>query len=320
MRVLEHDELNSELQADLQHLRASISLPPRDFGRLKRAVKEGYPAADYFGLYAVEGKHVLSSVRVLRVPYTFADGHVEKVSAIGSVMTRLDSRGRGLVRGLLGDVHARERGAGISYSTLWCEPSIKAHGLYEFLGYKDVYHPDFATGKRSGGKTGRGAYEFAKVLDADVEEMERIHTLATRRRIGFTPRPKGYLRSLFWYGRFSPESFRMIVKGGRPVGYLQLDQGAVATQVSEVVLLPEGAQALKVVSMLERLAGDSWLWLNGTFVSDNERPLQRRGYLVSNLNNHVWMVLPLKKSNRKDLVKVFGLDDPRFSYHTVDFF
>ncbi len=320
MRVLEHDELNSELQADLQHLRASIALPPRDFARLKRAVKEGYPAADYFGLYAVEGKRVLSSVRVLRVPYTFADGHVEKVSAIGSVMTRLDCRGRGLVRGLLDDVHSREREAGINYSTLWCEPSIKAHGLYEFIGYKDVYHPDFATVKPSQRKTGRDAYEFAKVRDADVEEMERIHTLATKHRIGFTPRPKGYVRGLFWYGRFSPDSFRMIVKASRPVGYLQLDAGAVATQVSEVVLLPGGAQALKVLSMLERLAGDTWLWLSDTFVSDNKRLLQRRGYMVSNLNDHVWMVLPLNKSNREDLVKVFGLDDPRFSYHTVDFF
>ena len=55
MRIMGHDELPSDMEADLQLLRLSIGWAPRDFSRTEQARSVGFPSADYFGLYAVEG-------------------------------------------------------------------------------------------------------------------------------------------------------------------------------------------------------------------------------------------------------------------------
>jgi GNAT superfamily N-acetyltransferase len=326
MRIIEHDEITSELEADLQLLRASVGLPPRDFSLLRQAQKVGYPSTDYFGLYAVEGNHILSTLRVLRLPYTFPDGHEECVSAILSVMTRADCRGRGLVRGLLEETHKRERRAGSRFSILWCDRSIRAHGLYEYMGYRDVYFPDFATTKPARSKKAACDLHYSlKTVDgSDVSRIGRIHTLATEGRIGFTPRPHSYLESLIKYGLFAPESFRLIIRDGRPVGYLELQDGPTAVKVSEVVMLPESlVNPSDLLLVLEHFCSEEenrWLWLSNTYVRDSKEVLVERRYSVSSLNNHVLMSLPLDGSSSQNQIDALGVDDSRFVCHITDYF
>jgi predicted acetyltransferase len=80
---------------------------PLDFKKMEEARRSGYPAADYFGVYAVENKQVASAVRVLRIPYTMGDGTVEIVSGIQGVVTRRESSRNGFARQLLSEVHER---------------------------------------------------------------------------------------------------------------------------------------------------------------------------------------------------------------------
>lgn len=318
MKILEHAELPPDIEADLQLLRLSVGWVPRDFARMEEAIKAGYPSADYLGLYAVEGGRILSTARVVRVPYTFPDGHKEDVSGILSVITRQDSRGRGLATKLLTEIQDRERKAGVKLILMWTDRSITAHGLYESMGYKDVYTPDFAT-KRAGKKTPspRG-YELRKLEEGDLPEMVAIYEKANRKRIGFTPRPPGLLPSIVKWGLVGPGSFRMIMKDGRPVGYLELSESAAWVKASEVAMTEGSASDL--VPLVEAIAPTKWVTFWNTFVRDSRATLERRGYMTSNFDNHLLMGLRLDRPRARDLRGIMGTADPRFVCQVIDYF
>ena len=109
MRILDYDELPSGVEGQAQLLDMSAGWGPMDFRRVGDARRIGYPAADYFGVYAVEGGEVLSMVRVLRLPFTTPKG-VEKIGAIQGVVTRRDRARRGLARKLIEEVHKPREG------------------------------------------------------------------------------------------------------------------------------------------------------------------------------------------------------------------
>jgi GNAT superfamily N-acetyltransferase len=320
MRILEHDELPSDLESDLQLLRLSVGWAPRDFHRIDRARKRGYPAPDYFGLYAIEGKRVVSTVRVLRLPYTFPDGHVETVSGILSVITRRDARGRGLASRLFNEVHARERKVGIRFCLLWTEKSIPAHRLYESMGYGDVYAPEFALKRPREKNVSHGEFELPTAKNEDVVKIERIHAESNRRRIGFTPRPQGYVSSQIELGIARPESFRLILRNGKLVGYIELQEAPNMVKVSEVVIPPDSTIAGSLIPAIEGLSSGRWLTFWNTFVRDSRKTLEGRKYAFSDLGDHLLMSLPLVKSHPEDQVSALGTADPRFVCQVLDYF
>jgi len=329
MRILTHDELPPDLETDLQLLRLSVGWPPRDFQRLRQARRLGYPAADYLGLYAVEDGRVVSTVRAVRVPFTFPDGHSETVSTVLSVITRRDRRGRGLARTLIGEVNARERRAGSSFCFLWTEHSLSAHRLYERMGYRDLYTVDLAVRRPSPASQGprRGAYTLERLKDGDAATVERLHAASTRGRTGFTPRRRGFLRSDRKLGLSGSEPVRLILKDGRPVGYVVLDEAPGWVSVGEVVLTTGGrsdrgatpAMVTHLVADLERLAARRWLSLRYTFVRDHGRELERRGYAFGT-GDRVLMSLPLDGSPPDLQVSTLGSADPRFTCQLLDYF
>jgi GNAT superfamily N-acetyltransferase len=317
---MEHDEISSSLEADLQLLRLSVGWAPRDLCRIGEARSLGYPSADYFGLYAVEGGRILSTVRAVRIPYTFPDGHTETISGILSVITRQDCRGQGLARRLLDEVHMRERKAGSRFSLLWSE-SIAAHRLYESMGYEDVYTPDIATIRSSSHAAVHNLYELAVARDDDVGTIGRLHDAATRDRIGFTPRPRGLLGSLLKLGLFRSDSFRLILEDGHPIGYLELQETPGWVNVSELVMTGDSPDAGGVLPVLEEVAAGRWLSFWNTFVRDSREVLGGRGYSLTNLGDYRLMSLSLgKKSDLPDQVSALGTADPRFVCQGLDHF
>ena len=123
----------------VQLMDASTNWMPVDFKRLREAIRFGYPAADYWAVYAVENDQVLSAVRVVCIPYTMRNGRTEIVSGIQGVVTRRESSRRGLARTLLAEVHRREAEAGSRLSTLVTDYSYIADNLYLSMGYVDVH-------------------------------------------------------------------------------------------------------------------------------------------------------------------------------------
>jgi hypothetical protein len=259
-------------------------------------------------------------VRVLRLPYTFLDGHTETISAIQGVTTRRDVGGRGLAKELLNEVHARERRAGSSFSLLWTSRSNMAHQLYESLGYRDVYTPDLAARKVPGRRVGKGRCVLKTAKIGDAVKIERLHAVATRNRIGFTPRPERFIRYLLNLRFTRPDSFRLVLRDGHPVGYLELSEAPDWVRVSEAVMRGDSSDTAGLLDVLERLAAGRCLALWNTFVRDSRSVLVGRGYSVSDFAYYSLMALPLNGSHAKGQESALGVADPRFVCQALDYF
>lgn len=318
MRIVSFDELSEEWEPKAQLLDASVGWFPTDFRRMKEARRMGYPAADYFGVYAVEGDEVQSAVRVLRIPYTLDSGSTETVSAICGVVTRREWSRRGLARALLGEVHRREATVGKKFCILWMGFWNFSHALYNSIGYVDVYTPRLAMRRCDGPKSEGQKYKLRTIKKSEATTIEKLHAESTKGRVGFTPRPKSVLPPLFKLGFVKPDAFRLILSDGEPVGYLQMQKGRGWVKSDEVVLT-ERADLGEVASLLQCEAVPGWLLLQGTFVRDASVLLSKLGYSFTDYAYYGLMARPLEGVH-KDLKRELGTVNRLFTCHFLDYF
>ena len=319
LRILEYRELPPEAEEKAQLLDLSVGWGIMGFRRLDEARRMGYPAADYFAVYAVENGDVISTVRVLRMPITTRFG-VQQAAGIQGVITRRDMKGRGIARRLLEEVHRRERAAGSEYSLLWTSRGLAAHRLYLSLGYRDVYTPELAFLGRQGQRLGRKPDAVRGAGRDDIEYLESLHREATAGRLGFTPRPAGVVRSLMYLGFLEARSLKVVLHAGERMGYaiLQKHQGGQWCSLEELVLDP-AFSAEEAFSMLEATAPRGWFVVRNTVVRDIKEPLRRRGYQFSSLAYYSLLALPLSKSSG-NIVYDLGTEDPLFTCQHLDYF
>ena len=318
MKIADYDDLPEELEPQAQLLDASTGWNPMDFQALEEARALGYPAAPYFGVYAVDGGEVQSVVRVLRLPYAFANGDRETVSAIQGVVTRRERSGRGLARRLLEEVHRREAEAGIRFALLWTGHAMMAHNLYLSMGYGDVYTPMVAIRRCDGVGAQQQGCAARTLLEGEAVAVHRLHTESTAGRVGFTPRPEGRLGALFRLGFVGPDSFRLVLRDGDPIGYFQVRKEKGWARSDEVVS-SSGADPAAVLSALESECGSGWLTIVGTFVRDNSELLQGRGYLLTGHSYSGLLARPLGPAH-EDVRLELGTDQNSFTCHFLDYF
>jgi GNAT superfamily N-acetyltransferase len=318
MRIASLDELPREWEPQVQLLDASVGWFPSDFRLMREVRSMGYPAADYFGVYAVEGDEVRSEVRVLRIPYTLAGGTTETVSAVCGVATRREWSRRGLARALLAEVHRREAAIGNRFCILWMGFWNFSHALYSSMGYVDVYTPKLAMRRCDRPKSEGRKYGLRTTKKGDVTTIEKLHAESTRGRVGFTPRPKSVLPPLFKLGFIKPDAFRLILSDGEPVGYCNMQKGRGWVKSDEVVLT-ERADPKEVVSLLQRKSAPGWLTLQGTFVRDSSGLLGKLGYSFTDYAYYGLMARPLRGVHR-DLKRELGTASPSFTCHSLDYF
>lgn len=305
------------MEEQVQLLDGSAGWGPMDFSRVEGARKMGYPAADYFGVYAVEDGKVCSMVRVLRVPYTTRSG-LESVAAIQGVVTRRDRSRKGLARKLLEEVHRREREAGSRFVLLWTGRGQVAHGLYNSLGYVDIHTPELAIRKCAVDAKYRGDYELKQARAVDLRTVERLHNRATKGRLGFSPRPDGIVRSLVRIGFLTPEPFQMVVRRGEAVGYGMFRKDPAWSRLDELVFL-EGEDAGEILSLFESKTKGKWLELRNTLVRDTLGVINRRGYSVTRFSYYGLLALSLE-NRRTNVSEELGVSSRTFSCQQLDYF
>jgi GNAT superfamily N-acetyltransferase len=317
LRIVDFGDLPPSAEASVHLLDMSAGWGPIGFSWLKEMRGLGYPAADYVGVYAVEGGEVQSMVRVLRVPFSTTEGR-ETVSAIQGVVTRRDRSRHGLARKLLGEVHLREKAAGSRFVLLMTGHSNMAHNLYNSMGYFDLYTPPLAM-RRSRGRTTRPkGYELRKVRSGDSRVIESLHADATRGRLGFTPRAAHILDWVFRLGFVKQESLRLILREGEPLGYLELQKNPGWVQSDELVLR-DPAAAEDVESLIESEADGGWVALRGTSVRDHFGALRRRRYSITDYSYYGLLGLSLVGGGLGPL-KALGTADSRFTCQLLDYF
>jgi GNAT superfamily N-acetyltransferase len=311
MRFLTYDELTPSLEADriLIHL-ASFggTFPRRSIDLWRRRTKS---FADYVGVFAEERGRLLGQTFVLRIPYTFPGG-TELVSGIAAVGTRPDRGRTGVARAILTEIHRREKEDGIRFSTLWTNRSWGAHGLYEELGYRDVYSSPWAV-RAPGPTVPRRPRTVRPARKGELADLERLHARQARGRLGFLREPNGYLGVAAAAGELDPTKELIVVRAStRLQGYAHIESNPFRTTCGELVATSRPAR-LALISEAQRRAGRTPVAFQHTPVTDTPELFRGRGYAFAPTGWYVLMANSLgRKWAPRDAVEEFATTDRRF--------
>ena len=230
MRIVDHDELPSHLESELQLLRLSVGWNPRDFSRLGRAKSAGYPAPDYLGL-----------MRWRTAMYSRPSGCCDSLTPSPMATWRPSRLSSASSRGRLPGTYALLAGCWTRYTggserpaagSRSCGRANRSRGTASTNPWDTGTSTALISPRRGhpdGSATHWGAMSREWSGTRKRRSWTEYHATATRRSgIGFTPRPRGLLRSLLKFGLLKTESFRWIIGDDRPVGYLELREPAPA--------------------------------------------------------------------------------------------
>ncbi len=321
MRILVFDELSAALDLDrsLVHLAAFGGTFPRAAVELLRRRTKSF--ADYVGVFAVERNQVLGQVFVLRIPYAFRDGP-DTLSGIAAVGTRPDHGRGGIARTLMMEVHRRERDSGIRYSALWTNRSWGAHGLYEKLGYRDVYsspwavHASASRASRRAPPRGVGAGRTS-----DLEGIDRLHDALAAHRLGYFRRPHGFSLAEVRWGGIDPGSNLLVARRGKDLaGYAQLDRSPRRVICGELVARSESIRRALVAEVGRSARGVPYAFQH-TPVTDSPALFRGPNYVAAPLGWYGMMGNALGREwSRREAVAEFATEDPRFICLAADRF
>jgi GNAT superfamily N-acetyltransferase len=320
MRLLTYDELPPDVAPTLALTQSSAfggPFLPRQLRRYRR----GRVFAPYVGVFAVEDGGVIGQTYCLRFPFTFPDG-LATVGGIAAVATRPDQTGRGIARRILEEVHRHEREDGVERVALWTNRSWGAHRIYERLGYRDVHHPAFALRWFETAPPPLRGVTVRRARRSDLEALEALHTRATRRRRGFTPRlPGAMVTEADATGAEFLGSVWVAVRDRRPVGYAILQPNAGRVACGELIAETRAAEEA-LFRQHARLARRRWGILDLSVAADHPERLRREGYTVA---DRAWFVLmgarsDLSESSTRARVREWGTDDPRWVCYRGDRF
>lgn len=314
------DELDPSLEAQraLLQLTAFGGL----FGRrpLERWRKLSEAMADYVGVFAVERGEVIGQTFVVRLPYEFPEGP-DVVGGIAAVATRPDLGQRGIARKVLEEVHRREHEAGADRCLLWTNRSWRAHGLYERLGYRDLY--DIPTAVKVPGPGRRRAARLAlrPARSQEAEAIEELHARVGEGKLGFVRRPRGSLRAAIATEELDPRTGVLVSRRGRELsGYAVVPKEPYRTGCGELVTTSP-ALGRQYLDALERRAGDRTLVLQYSVVHEHRKELLRRGYAILDAS---WFVLMGRSwdgpATPASLHRAFGTREARFRCFVGDRF
>ena len=297
--------------------------PPRDPAYIRTLRRTGYPFASYTGLYAVRDGQLCSRVVVIRLSFTDSKG-TRPVTGIADVVTLPEWAGRGLATRLLKGVHRREQRAGQRWSFLWTHPSWRAHGVYEKLGYRDVYSPPVAVRRLPNRRTRElpPGYHSRPARASDEPLLSRLLEGSRTSRVGFIPRYRpGAFQVQFLSGWRRPEQHHILYHRSKPVGYAFTYSGPRTLYSAEVVVdspIHEDA----AIDLIEQVAGRDWVVIcRTTFVQDARKLLEERGYRTFHEVHLTLMARPLIRVGRPEQDRMWSLfTDPRFSCHGGDMF
>ncbi len=253
--------------------------PPSYTERLQRYLSEGHALRGHTPLFGLERGRVVARATALRLTVTTGAGPVP-VLGIADVVTRPDRLGRGWATRLLRAHHERARREGIRWALLWTHRSWGAHRAYEKLGYADLYSPPVAVKRVRSGGGPRLPNGFTAVVSPrlEAEGLERVLEEANRGRVGFVPRPSGWVDARVRLADLKPSNVLLLKRRSRTVGYAIVASDKFQVVCREAVA-PDPPARAALLAALERDATGRWLaFSRTTFLTESGSPVRERGF------------------------------------------
>lgn len=236
-------------------------------------VKNDSRIPDWGGeLYAVEDEKVIGTVGML-FPKVRTKSGIEEAGGIRNVCTRASESRRGTARRLLDEAHKRMKERGVRFSFLMTSKALVAYGLYEELGYRDIYH--HPTAFKKGGKDEDGI-EFEK--EKDPEYIRELYQKNTEGLNGLVVREPDYWNAIEARGWPDNDKVRIAYEDGNKIGYALYSKKRKQLDCQEISAESE-SDLNKILGALESEAGDDDVVIYNVN-PNHEDVLKKRGYHI----------------------------------------
>ena len=314
MRVRTYDEIDPLAAFRLSVLTFGSAW---DEAKVRRVRAHDRTYLEEFALYAVERGRVLAQVVPRRLAVRTTSG-VEEIGGLAGVCSHPAVWGRGFARSLMEATHDRFRELGLRVSALTTSRNIRGYGVYAKLGYVDLAPFQQATRRVTRRKTPKD-YRIRSAKRSDISTIHRLYRTQTRRMLGWTERPERALEWAVIRTRDYLEKYRVVLRDGKPVGYLRTRPDDGITM--EEVVAPNIQDFRAAVALMEPRAEAGIATVNWITARSDAARFRSLGYTIDGPFPDTTMAVSLVKDIRTtDLPRRFGGPSGKFvQYPTDDF-
>lgn len=312
IRIAEYDAADPLQVLHLNLLCLDFALTPELTAVIRRMDPRPFAC---FAVYAVDGSTVVGQVGVFRLPVVSTAGAAE-VGGVWAVSTHPAWRGRGVASQLLDEAHRRMAAAGLRFSTLGTDSYRVAHGLYEKHGYRDVFSPAAALGRRDTLPQTPGL----RVDQAGPDQLalaDRLFEQIAWGRLGFARRHTPFFPFLHARSFLNANDLWLFQRSGEMVGYAVAAAHNGLLRVNNLLLASGGNAAEAAASLAER-TGARYIQVR-LDDAGHAAAFAQAGFQITGQSWGTFMVKPLAAdATLAEFRQRYGLDDGRFLSSYMD--
>lgn len=314
MRVRTYDEIDPLEAFRLGVLTFGIAW---DEPKVRRVRAHDRTYLEEFALYAEERGRILAQVVPRRLAVRTTGG-VEEIGGLAAVCSHPAVWGRGFARRLVEATHDRFRELGLRMSALTTSRNIRGYGVYAKLGYVDLAPFQQAVRRVDRSKNPQG-YRLRSARRSDLATIHHLYRTRTRRMLGWTERPERALEWAVIRTRDYLDNYRIVMRDGKPVGYLRTRPDDGITM--EEVVAPNVRDFRASVALMEARAEAGIATVNWITAQSDVARFQSLGYTIDGPFPDTTMAVSLVKDIRTtDLPRHFGGTSGKFVHYPTDDF
>jgi len=316
MKILTYDEVDHD-QVLVMHM-SGFGWPLTE-ARAKAMAEHDKRLWKLFGIYAVSRDKVLGQIIPFTLRLRSTEGLADQLG-VAEVVTAPDETRKGIATALMNRIEELGIEAGMRTSWLMTGEHLVAHNLYRKLGYFNV--STFPRGfKRVPKKQPRhDEINLRQYRKSDCRKLSGIYEEYLRGSLGFTKRQWDFLEVGIATQQLGKDAVKVATRAGKTVGYAVSGPRDGVAFIMEVVA-PRERDFAAIVSALEGKYKGS-LVVGSSLVWKKQRDrFASLGYQIRPIHWYRLMAKPLEKGmSRGDLEQLYGLDDGRFAFMSLDGF
>jgi GNAT superfamily N-acetyltransferase len=316
MRILTYDEVDHD-QVLVMHM-SGFGWPLTE-ERAEAMAEHDRRIWKLFGIYAVRGDKVLGQIIPFRLRLRSTEGMADQLG-VAEVVTAPDETRKGIATALMKRIEQLGVEEGMTTSWLMTGEHLVAHNLYRKLGYFNV--STFPRGFKRITKRQKqcGDVRLRQYRKDDCRKLAGIYEEYLKGSLGFTDRQWDFLETGIATQQLGRDAIKVAMREGEIVGYAVSSPREGVAFIMEAVA-PEKRDFDSIVSALETqfkgslVVGSSLIW------KKQRDRFASLGYQIRPKHWYRLMVKPLKKGmSRQDTEHLYGLDDGRFAFMSLDGF
>jgi len=316
MKILTYDEVDHD-QVLIMHM-SGFGWPLTE-ERARTMAEHDKRLWKLFGIYAVRGDKVLGQIIPFRLRLRSTEGLADQLG-VAEVVTAPDETRKGVATALMNRIEELGIEAGMETSWLMTGEHLVAHNLYKKLGYFNVSMFPRGFKRIAKRRAKRDEIKLRQYRKSDCRKLSGIHKEYLKGSLGFTERQWDFLEVGIATQQLGKDSIKVATRVGMTIGYAVSSPRDGVAFIMEVAATEEQDIEAIVTALEAQYKGS--LIVGSSLVWKKQRDrFASLGYQIRPTHWYRLMAKPLEKGmSRRELEHLYGLDDGRFAFMSLDGF